>query len=99
MQARARELGLTDAEVARRLNLAQGRYSNYVNGNREPDLATFVRICRELAVTPDQLLGFREADTDRSSGTRAKIEALLAGLSSEKLELTFGLLSVLARDG
>lgn len=58
LRARARALGLTDAEVARRLGLAQGRYANYVNGNREPDLATFARICRALATTPDEILGF-----------------------------------------
>ena len=58
LRARARALGLTDAEVARRLGLAQSRYANYVNGNREPDLATFARICRALATTPDEILGF-----------------------------------------
>ena len=99
LQARARELGLTDAEVARRLGLAQGRYSNYVNANREPDLATLVRICRELAITPDELLGFRDADTDRTTGTRARIESLLDGFGQGKLELAFGLLTVVALDG
>ena len=58
LRARARALGLTDAEVARRLGLAQRRYANYVNGNPEPDLATFARICRALATTPDEILGF-----------------------------------------
>ena len=99
LQARARELGLTDAEVARRLGLAQGRYSNYVNANREPDLATLVRICRELAITPDELLGFREGDADRATGMRARIDSLLDGLEQGKMELVFGLLSVVARDG
>ena len=98
LQARARELGLTDAEVARRLGLAQGRYSNYVNGNREPDLATLTRICRELAITPDQLLGFRVDADSGVSGTRARIDALLDGFGQPKLDLAFGLLAVVAKE-
>ena len=97
LQARARELGLTDAEVARRLGLAQGRYSNYVNGAREPDLATLARICRELAISPDELLGFRTREDDGATGVRARIDRLLDGLGPEKLKLTHGLLTVVAR--
>lgn len=58
LQKRARELGLSDAEVARRLGLGQSRYANYVSGTREPDFATFIRICHVLEATPDQLLEF-----------------------------------------
>jgi transcriptional regulator with XRE-family HTH domain len=58
LQKRARELGLSDAEVARRLGLGQSRYANYVSGTREPDFATFTRICQVLQITPDQLLEF-----------------------------------------
>lgn len=60
LRLRAKELGLSDSEVARRLGLSQARYSNYVNGNREPDNATLVRICRVLDTTPDAILGFSE---------------------------------------
>ena len=97
LQARARELGLTDAEVARRLGLAQGRYSNYVNGAREPDLATLARICRELAISPDELLGFRTREDDGATAVRARIDVLLDGFGPEKLELAHGLLTVVAR--
>lgn len=73
LRARARALGLTDAEVARRLGLAQSRYANYVNGNREPDLATFARICRALATTPDDILGFgAHAGEDAGAGDERK---------------------------
>jgi len=58
LQKRARELGLSDAEVARRLGLGQSRYANYVSGTREPDFATFTKICQVLDITPDQLLEF-----------------------------------------
>lgn len=58
LRTRARELGLSDAEVARRLGLSQSRYANYVVDKREPDFRTFIRICRVLGTTPDVLLGF-----------------------------------------
>ena len=38
LRARAKELGLTDSEVARRTGLTQRRNSNYVNETVEPDL-------------------------------------------------------------
>ena len=57
LKNRARELNLSDVEVARRLGLEQARYSRYVNGLREPDLRTFVRICSVLSTTPDAILG------------------------------------------
>ena len=98
LQVRARELGLTDAEVARRLGLAQGRYSNYVNGAREPDLATLARICRELAITPDELLGFRDIAVSDAAGTRARIDALLNGFGQQQLDLAYGLLTVVAHE-
>ena len=96
LQARARELGMSDTEVARRLGLAQGRYSNYVNGSREPDLATFARICRELSLTPNELLGFDTGEDGASSGMRARLEKLLTTFEDEELELALGLLNVIA---
>jgi transcriptional regulator with XRE-family HTH domain len=57
LRQRARELGLTDTEVARRLGLSQARYAHYVNDKREPDFRTFVNICRILSTTPDRLFG------------------------------------------
>ena len=99
LQARARELGLTDSEVARRLGLAQGRYSNYVNGVREPDMATFIRICRELASTPNEMLGFPGRERRRAAGARARVEALLDGLGEAKLGLVLKLIKVVADSG
>jgi transcriptional regulator with XRE-family HTH domain len=45
LRERARQLQLSDAEVARRAGLAERRYGHYVRGMREPDYATLVRIC------------------------------------------------------
>lgn len=56
MRGRARELGWSDAEVARRLDIAQTRYGNYVTDRNEPDLGTLVRISEVLGVTTEFLL-------------------------------------------
>ena len=56
IRERARELGLSDAEVARRAGLSERRYGYYATGEREPNLATLVRICEVLAATPNDLL-------------------------------------------
>lgn len=62
LRHRARELGLTDTEVARRLGLSQARYAHYVKDKREPDFRTFLNICRILATSPDRLFGVTAPD-------------------------------------
>lgn len=57
LKERASELGIPHAEAARRSGLSERRYSNYVSGIREPDLAMLVRIAAALQTTPDDLLG------------------------------------------
>ena len=56
LRERARQLELSDAEVARRAGLAERRYGHYVRGTREPDFATLLRICAVLDATPNDLL-------------------------------------------
>ena len=51
-------MGMSDAAVARALDLPQRRYSAYANETREPDFATLGRICRALRSSPDAVLGF-----------------------------------------
>lgn len=57
LRNRAEQLGISNAEVARRAGLSERRYGNYVSGRREPDLATLVRIAQVLETTPNDLLG------------------------------------------
>ena len=57
LRKRAGELRISNAEAARRSNLSERRYGNYVTGRREPDLATLVRIAQTLETTPNDLLG------------------------------------------
>ena len=97
LRRRAKELDLTDAEVARRAGLSPRRYGNYVTGDREPDLRTFVRICKVLATTPDQVLGFDDARKKKSERDRL-IDKLLAaanGLDDKQLKLAVRQLDVM----
>ena len=79
LRARAKELGLTDSEVARRTGLTQRRYSNYVNETVEPDLGTLVRIVRALGTTADQALGLAAPVVGEMETVRARI-VVAAGL-------------------
>jgi transcriptional regulator with XRE-family HTH domain len=58
LRRRAEELGISNAEAARRAGLSERRYAHYVSGQREPDLSTLVRIARVLGTSPNELLGF-----------------------------------------
>jgi transcriptional regulator with XRE-family HTH domain len=57
LRERAAEPGIPDAEIARRSGPSEHRYSPYVSGIREPDLATLVRIAKALQTTPNHLSG------------------------------------------
>jgi transcriptional regulator with XRE-family HTH domain len=56
LRKRAEELGISNAEAARRVGLSERRYGNYISGRREPDLATLVRIAEVLGTSPNELL-------------------------------------------
>ena len=101
LRARARELQLTDAEVARRLGLAQSRYAHYVSGSRAPDYQTLARICRALLTSPDQLLGF-SADPPADAAPEAALLreralAALAAMDLASLRLAADILDAIAR--
>lgn len=87
MRARARDLGWSDAEVARRVGLKQTRYANYVTDRHEPDLATFVRICSVLGASASDLLGQTTGDVDEATRLRRKVEAAMAALDPSALSV------------
>lgn len=98
LQRRARELGLSDAEVARRVGLGQSRYANYLAGTREPDFATLAKICRVLNLTPNILLEF-DPWPDSASDERFLIQRILAALPAlnrTSLRTTAKMVDVLA---
>lgn len=83
LRRRASELGLSNAEVARRVGLAERRYANYAIGRREPDLATLVRIADTLGLTADELL--RPANPHPESNSTDELRTRLA-LAARVLE-------------
>ena len=97
--ARAKELQLSNAEVARRLELAESRYAHYVSGSREPDFATFIRICNLLRTSPNDVLGFpgTPAATSADSVLRDRAGLALSTLSAESLSLAVDFLELLER--
>lgn len=60
LKNRAAELKISNAEAARRCELEERRYANYINNSREPDLATLAKIGTRLSVSVDWLLGLTE---------------------------------------
>ena len=53
---------LTQKQLAEKLGVKQGSYSNWENGNREPNLTTLSDIAFLLDTTLDFLLGYSDTD-------------------------------------
>jgi transcriptional regulator with XRE-family HTH domain len=90
LRERARQLELSDAEVARRAGLSERRYANYIADSREPDLATFLNICAVLDLEPTDLLLARQRKPARGSAR----DRLLMRLSATARLLTDADLSI-----
>jgi transcriptional regulator with XRE-family HTH domain len=100
LRRRARELGLTDAEVARRVGISERRYGFYVTGDREPDLATLLRISDILQVKVDQLLRPHDATVPTTSDNLiAQIQSAASSLPEERLKLLAEIAKVFVKRG
>jgi transcriptional regulator with XRE-family HTH domain len=89
LRKRAEELGISNAEVARRVGLGERSYAHYVTGAREPDLATLVRIARILETNPSELLGFGpEPKRSKRSVFRDRLLAASNAMDDRALEIT-----------
>lgn len=86
LRKRAEELGISNAEVARRAGLSERRYGNYVSGRREPDLATLIRIASVLATTPNELLTNSMSESVPEELARQRAVTALAALRTDDLE-------------
>lgn len=97
LKQQAQSLGISNAVAARRAGLAERRFNNYCNDEREPDLATLAKIARTLETTPNYLLGFGEVT---EKGKRAQLIARLNSaarmLPDNELELVAVQLDALA---
>jgi transcriptional regulator with XRE-family HTH domain len=87
LRQRAKELGISHAEAARRAGLESRRYSNYLNGIREPDLPTFVRIAEALQTTPDDLLSFGSKRKTANARMLERLQTAAQALDDVALEI------------
>lgn len=90
LRKRIADLGLTQAEAARLCKLENRRFHHYLVGDREPNLATLVRIAEVLETTPDALLGAKPAPSvgsDEASRLRARLSASTNGMDPVALRL------------
>lgn len=69
-----REAGLSQAELASRLQVSPSALGMYEQGRREPSADTLVRLSRELSVTTDYLLTGKPAERETE-----KLDELLLG--------------------
>ena len=53
--------GFKQQDIAKILDITESAVSRYENGNRKLDHDQVIKLCLELDVTPDELLGFKEA--------------------------------------
>ena len=97
LRDKAMALGLSDSEVARRLGLSQARYHNYVVEVTEPDLATFVRICRTLRVSPNEVLGYdgRVSSPTGDDLSRERVYSAVQAIDGDVLTYTADMLEAL----
>ena len=97
LKQRAADLGISNAEAARRAGLDERRYANYTTEAREPNLETLAKIAKILETTPDHLLGFENA---QDKGKRGKLLSRIASaarmLPDNELELVAVQLDALA---
>jgi transcriptional regulator with XRE-family HTH domain len=88
LRKRARELSLSDAEVARRAGLNERRYGFYVTGEREPDLATLIRISQVLQTSVDSLLAPIGSNlSDKGNVLEAQLLSAAKALGQDELAL------------
>lgn len=80
LKERAAQLGISNAQAARLCGLDERRYANYAANQREPDLATLVKIARTLGVSADVLLGLEDAT--QKDARRSLIDRLTVAATS-----------------
>ena len=93
LKFRAKELKLTDAEVARRLGIGKRRYNNWAKDERTPDRDMVMKICVVLNLTPNELYGFGEYGSEEGGGPAgrgmSRAEQLAAQMSPARRALWF----------
>ncbi|WP_248449167.1 helix-turn-helix domain-containing protein [Sinorhizobium meliloti] len=98
LRRRAEQLGISNAEVARRAGLSDRRYGNYISGRREPDLSTLVRIANVLGASVDELVGMNLSEQVRTTEElfQERIMAAIKALRSDDLQRVAIMIEALA---
>jgi transcriptional regulator with XRE-family HTH domain len=103
VRERAAELGLSQAEVARRAGITERRFGHYMSGRSEPDLQLLVRIAAVLATTPNHLLGVEpkaaSKKSDEASRMRTRIAVACASMDEAALPLALTLVEAVLEHG
>jgi transcriptional regulator with XRE-family HTH domain len=97
LRQRAVDLGISNAQAARRVGILERRYANYITGEREPDLDMLAKIAKALETTPDYLLGYGETpDSGKRAQLMARVNSAARMLPNNELELVAVQLDALA---
>lgn len=60
LQQEIKASGITQTEIAKRLNISKQTVSCYVHGQKMPALDTFANLCKELDIDALHVLGLSE---------------------------------------
>lgn len=105
VRERAAELGLSQAEVARRCGISERRFGHYMSDRSEPNLQVLIRISEVLDTTPNVLLGIENRPAsgrrqDEPTKIKGRIAAACAVMDETSLPLALSLVeAVLAHGG
>lgn len=55
-----RSCGLTTVEIAARVGVSPEMVTQYTTTDKLPSLATFAKLCKELGLSADYILGLRD---------------------------------------
>lgn len=82
LSSQLQKQGMTQKELAERINATEATLSRYVSGDREPKADVLANIATALHTTSDYLLGIEKEDFDFP-----RVERLLARNSTSMTEM------------
>jgi len=101
-RAAREQMGLTQAEVAQRVELAHLVYSRLERGKMLPSVPTLVRLCLALQLSPEEALGLSTASANPEGrhpreATLRRLLFLARGLEDDMLDTVVTLATTLHR--
>ena len=104
LKRRIGTLGMSQAEVARRVGVTTRAFNHYLSGRSQPSLETLLRITEVLQCTPNEVLGVNclpftdvDGDTDRRAALRSKICKGSQQLDEPSLVVVSALIQLITR--